>query len=134
MSAPQQHQPQPRKDLFAMKHCTLIITGLLAFCLGVPVVRADEVPPARRSPLPEVALAKSGGEVGFGHADWKASPTDPVGFAGDPGSEIAASSERRRPAGGAQSLPLCSNPQCLSRHSPLVNGADGSGKVGACRD
>ena len=57
-----QNQLQSRKDLTATKHCPLIITGLLAFCLGVPVVRADEVP--------------------FNHADWKASPTDPVGFAG----------------------------------------------------
>lgn len=40
----------------------LAITGMLALCLAIPAAFAAEVP--------------------FGHADWKASPTDPVGFAG----------------------------------------------------
>ena len=55
-------RPQLRKNLSPMKHSTFTLTGLLALCLAVPTVRAGEVP--------------------FGHADWKASPTDPVGFAG----------------------------------------------------
>ena len=53
---------QPRKGLPAMKRSTLTLIGLLALFLAVPAARA--------------------GEVVFGHADWKASPTDPVGFAG----------------------------------------------------
>lgn len=65
-----------------MNHHRLTLAATLALGLAVPAAFAGEVPPARRSPLPDVALAKSVGEVLFGHADWKASPTDPVGFAG----------------------------------------------------
>ena len=32
--------------------------------------------------IPGATMTASAGEVPFGHADWQASPTDPVGFAG----------------------------------------------------
>jgi hypothetical protein len=41
---PMNSNTQPRKDLKTMKHHTLTLIGLLAFCLAVPATRAGESP------------------------------------------------------------------------------------------
>jgi outer membrane protein assembly factor BamB len=65
------NKPQPRKDLSAMKHYILTITGLLALGLAVSAAFGGEPLPLARSSL---------GEVGYGHADFVPTPERPMIF------------------------------------------------------
>jgi len=55
---------------------------IISISLFITVLTTAGLPTAFAAEPPAATPATRAGEVPFGHADWKASPTDPIGFAG----------------------------------------------------